>query len=350
MNTSRLSGYLLLACCLLTQAAEGQDKTNACDHLPVSAAADVTLKLTLKGGQSVYHEGEIIPLDLAFAASSEKKYSLDTRTSDHSGRFFFDSFCLAPDGRDPLGDYFGSGIWLGFAAGGPGSTCTLGHVPCVVTVELNEWKSLAPGDYTLRVVSGRSHGSLAVVSNAAAFKVVAATPEWQAEQLAYALSLLDAKHSKLTQKDFEQMQHAVRIVRFLGSPAATRELARRFWAYGRQSGVPQGGAPGPHPEDDVWRFLLDRNYWDFKFGLIGSPHREVAIKELAKAIDDPQHPATREMVETLALLQVQSNPEYPRLLPYDSGNRDGWEKHQRAKKAAYDNAVDGLWARVGAKR
>jgi hypothetical protein len=75
-----------------------------------------------------------------------------------------------------------------------------------------------------------------------------AEPEWQLEQLPAAERALDSP-------DSDDAKHAARVLRFLGSEEATRELARRFWSGNEQ---PFG--------------------WDLKFGLFGSRHRATAIE------------------------------------------------------------------------
>ena len=137
-------------------------------------------------------------------------------------------------------------------------------------------------------------------------------------------------------------------MRFLGSEAATRELARRFWSHDRPAGSPHIPGVG-YPVSEFYQSQLGRSYWDFKAGLIASPHRAVAIEELISAIDDPQHPATRTMVETLALLEIQSKPEY-RLPPRNSIGREQWLKQREAKVAAYNKIVETLGKRVPSTR
>jgi hypothetical protein len=129
----------------------------------------------------------------------------------------------------------------------------LSRIPYVVNEELNEWRSLPRGSYTLRVASDRvsqtrstgstgpGSGPVLVLSNAVTFQVVAASPQWQSEQLTRALSMLDAKRDNLTQVQFDQIQHAERVLRFLGSESSTRELARRFWFYDQPG---SSNAPG----------------------------------------------------------------------------------------------------------
>jgi len=53
-----------------------------------------------------------------------------------------ETFCVEPDrGRDPLADYYESGLF-GFMGGGLGGEHALDQTPYVVALELNEWQSL----------------------------------------------------------------------------------------------------------------------------------------------------------------------------------------------------------------
>jgi hypothetical protein len=231
-------GIVLWGCCLAALPVRAEVANHPCTEGPtdgtsivvknrngwyVSVPTDVALHLTLRDGKSAYHEGEIIPLELAFTASVKGKYAVDTRSYDRSGRLNLESFCVDPDsGRDPLADYYDSGIFDGFVAGGIGQEQVLGQVPYLVNEELNEWSSLTPGSYRLRVASDRvaqiargatelGRGPVLVLSNAVTFQVIAATPAWQAEQLSHAVSALDEQHSRLTQSEFEQLEHAARV-------------------------------------------------------------------------------------------------------------------------------------------
>ena len=221
---------------------------------------------------------------------------------------------------------------------------------------LNESKSVPPGNYSLRLG----------ISNEVKFQVLPATPEWQAEQLASALAVLDADHTKDTPSDIERTEQAVRVLRFLGSEASTRELARRFWFYDRQRQVHPISAEYPI-NLFFYGYERSQDYWDIKAGLIASPFRAVAIEELTVAIHDPRHPATRAMVETLALLEIQSKPEYPRFIPMRqygqvelqsptpdcpllflpcASHPSKFEKQRQAKGAAYNDLVGELLKQV----
>ncbi len=342
---------IALVCGSLTLSAQAQERTDPCKR-PIPSPATGTVKLTLKGGQSVYHEGEIIPLERTFT------YGLvqyRPKADPNLRRF---SFCLIPEGSDPLQDDEEAGLWGGAGGSFPSGPYDVFDpgVTYVDDVALNETKSLPPGSYTLRMG----------ISNEVKFQVIPATPEWQAEQLANALAVLDADHTKDAPSDIERTKQALRVLRFLGSEASTRELARRLWSYDRRSQVHPIVAEYPI-NPFFYGYERSQDYWDIKAGLIASPYRAVAIQELTAAVHDPQHPATRAMVETLALLEIQSKPEYPRFIPMReygqvelrsptpecpflflpcASHPSELEKQRQAKGAAYNDLVAELLKRV----
>jgi hypothetical protein len=339
-----------LACCSSVQSAQAQERTDPCKP-PVPSPATGTVKLTLTGGQSVYHEGEIIPLERTFT------YRLVQYRPKAGPNLRSFSFCLTPGGRDPLQDDKESGLW-GNGGGSFGISYDVFDpgVTYVDNMVLNESKLVPPGNYSLRMG----------ISNEVKFQVLPATPEWQAEQLASALAVLDADHTKDTPSDIERTKQAVRVLRFLGSEASTRELARRFWSYDRQRQVHPIIAEYP-VNPFFYGYERSQDYWDIKAGLIASPYRAVAIQELTAAIHDPRHPATRAMVETLALLEIQSKPEYPRFIPMRqygqvelqdptpdcpflflpcASHPSKFEKQRQAKGAAYNDLVAELLKQV----
>jgi hypothetical protein len=300
MKLQRFCRWAMVFALLVGSVCAAQVRTDPCER-PVTSPATGTSTLALKGGQSVYHEGEIISLEHAFTYRLVQYYA---RAGANLRRF---SFCLIPDGSDPLRDDEESGLW----GGGSGVSSKSGPydafdpgVTYVDDIVLNESKLVPPGSYSLRMG----------ISNEVKFQVLPATPEWQAEQLASALAVLDADHTKDTPSDIERTKQAVRVLRFLGSEASTRELARRFWFYDQKRQVRPISAEYPI-NPFFYGYESTQDYWDIKAGLIASPYRAVAIEELTAAIHDPKHPATRAMVETLALLEIQSRSEYPRFIP-----------------------------------
>jgi hypothetical protein len=289
---------------------------------PASQPGDLTLNLSLKNGQTVFREGEIIPLIAGYSSSYEKKYLANTREYDRGGRLSgMEVFCIDPAaGSDPLADYFNG--MMGFMGGGLSSEKVLSSDPYVVNLELNEWHSLPPGSYRLRVVSHRvsvwseknlmgwGGQPIPLRSNEVEFQVIGADPAWQAERLAMAERALDS-----ASPTDEEAKHGARVLRFLGSEAATRELARRFWAGNDQ---PFG--------------------WDLKFGLFGSPYRATAIEAMKTALLDPRHPVTQEFVQVLALLEIQSDPKY-QLPKYDEKNKEALTKAREAKMEALNKLI-----------
>jgi len=329
MRLSRWISFFALALLTSSVAVCAQVQPDPCGTA-ANQPGDVSLQLSLKNGQAVFREGEIIALTAEYSSASEKKYYLNTRGYDRSGRLNgMEVFCIDPDtGDDPLSDYFNGA--MGFIGGGLGGEQNLSRKPYPINLELNEWKSLPPGSYRLSIVSHRAtvptdndpYGMgappIPLRSNVVEFQVVKADPEWQGEQLAAAERALDSDSTG------EDAIHAARVMRFLGSEAATRELARRFFSGNEQ---PFG--------------------WDLKFGLFGSPYRASAIEAMKAALKDPQHPVTQEFVQTLTTLEMQSDPKY-RLPKYDEANKEAWMKERDAYFALFNKQVADHMSGVGA--
>lgn len=293
-----------------------QNEADSC-ATALNQPSDVSLRLSLKDGQSIFREGETITLIAEYSSTAEKKYHMSTRNYDRSGRLsYMEVFCVTPDtGTDPLADYFnGIGMWFG---GGLGGDKELGREAQTISLELNEWKSLTPGSYRLSVLSHRIYEpsesspflvtahNFAVRSNEVEFQVIPAEPAWQAEQLSAALRAVDSSG------DGDEARHAARVLRFLGSEASTRELARRYWA----SDQPFG--------------------WDLKFGLFGSPHRTAAIEGMKAALGSSQHPVTEEFAQMLATLEIQADPKL-KLPVYDEHHDEEWKQAHEIYIAEFD--------------
>ncbi len=327
--TSSSRYFFLLLAFLAGPIAAAQDGPHPC--ATADGPADLTLRLSLNNGQTIFREGEIIALTAEYSSTQEKKYSLSTRGYDRSGRLVgTEEFCLNPArGEDPVADYF-NGIG-GFMGGGLSSELDPGSRPFSVSLELNEWLTLPVGSYRLsieghRVVIPSEDGPYApgarpvpIRSNEVEFQVVKAEPAWQAEQLAAAEHALDS-----SSPSGEEAKHAARVLRFLGSEASTREIARRFWSSNDQ---PFG--------------------WDLKFGLYGSPFRSIVISAMRSALKDSQHPVTQDFIQNLATLELQSDPKM-RLPIYDQQNQEAWNKARAAYDAAMEKHVSGYMSEAAA--
>ena len=85
----------------------------------VLEAPPVSLTLRITGGQTQFHPGETIPIQLEFTSATRGRYSVDGATYDRSGRMTVDRFRVDPDRgvTDPLFDYLACGSFMG----GPGT-------------------------------------------------------------------------------------------------------------------------------------------------------------------------------------------------------------------------------------
>jgi hypothetical protein len=313
------ASFTVMVCATVAPSAARQVQ-NPCAAVQPNPA-DVALQLSFKYDQTTFHQGEIVKLVLGFTSTTAQKYFLSTRSYDRSGRMNTEEFCLEPAtaGRDPLSEYFGSGIFE-FMGGGLGGIVALGATPSVAEIDFNEWKVLPPGQYRLRLRSHRVDRAAAkdepgsgdihvpLWSSVVEFRVTAATPEWEAAQLRVVAEALDSG-------DDERARRGARILRFLESEAATREMARRFVGRDEQPSLS-----------------------DLRFGLIGSPHRQLAIDSLKAAIADPSRAITADLIGTLALLEVVSSPDY-RMPALTESNRDAVIAQGARAREAYQRLV-----------
>jgi hypothetical protein len=88
-----------------------------------STVTDAKVTITIPDGRTSFREGEIIPLVLSFTSTADKRYWADNRNYDRSGRLNIGTYCVLPETRDPLADYF-SGAFMG----GIGSTQHLAQI------------------------------------------------------------------------------------------------------------------------------------------------------------------------------------------------------------------------------
>lgn len=238
---------------------------------PLLAQNESAVSLTIRfaDGTSLFHVGEITPLELAFRASVPDMYDMEMRNYDRSGRLNIEGFHVTPPGRDPLERYFSTGAFIG---GGLGGARELSSETQVMRVELNEWVALnKPGHYSLYVTSGRvsrrtptKAEPVELRSNDLEFDVVAADPAWQQQTLGTALATLNIGSST----DAEKIT-ALRVLRFLDTPGSVHELVFRLGTRG------------------------DRRGWNEIAGLAGSRYQNLVVQELERQMSAPSGPAPR---------------------------------------------------------
>ena len=286
---------------LLSGAAAVGSSADPCSL--ASTVTDAQVSIAIADGRTSFREGEIIPLVLSFTSTTDKRYWADNRSYDRSGRLSIETYCVEPEARDPLADYFRSGAFIG---GGLGNTQQLSEKPFTATAELNEWRQPGPGHYRLYVVSGRvwrppdpdettpyARIAVTVRSNTIEFDVVKADADWSAQLLQEAAA---AYQSETGGKELSPMDAAgldkgpARRLRFLNTKQSAETLAKLFTGLNDQPGG-----------------------WDLMFGLYGSPYRADVIAAMEHEINSPDHPITQEFLRTLTSLQaeVTRSPDPP---------------------------------------
>jgi|HubBroStandDraft_6_1064221.scaffolds.fasta_scaffold41430_3 hypothetical protein len=281
---------------------------------PPDVDPDVTLQLSIVGARTEFHIGETVPLLLAFSAAIKNRYQINMAQYDRSGRMNYEQFNLSPSGGavDPL-----AGHLSGFG-GGLTSFDFLTPNPWTITLDLNEWlRFTQPGDYRLTITSNRvsvkdpsspmGASSVTVQSNEISFKIIPATKDWQTEVLTNAVVALNEPPSKPEdrEKDAKARRQALETLRFLGTPDATAELARRF------RGEDNGG--------------LD---YVCMLGLISSPDPDVARRALEHELEEPDHPISDNFFYALQTLAAGGT----------APNQD-WKKDERQVLEALVSAL-----------
>jgi len=288
---------LLLAGCSLASARPA----DPCSL--TSTVTDAKLTVSIPDGRTSFREGEVIPLVLSFTATAERRYRAMARNYDRSGRLDLDAYCLEPEVRDPLADYFSTTFSMG---GGLGGEQQLSEKPFTAAAELNEWRQPGPGHYRLYVVSPRVSGepgslnslrgggvSVVLRSNTIEFDVIKTDAETRAKQLHEATEAYQNPPAVPCDYRFPHdcaVSQAARRLRFLNTKESTETVARLFWGLNEQPGG-----------------------WDLMFGLFGSAYRAEAIAAMQREIGSPDHPITQDFLKTLTKLQMrQLAGEVPR--------------------------------------
>ena len=266
----------------------------------VSSGVEFTVRAT--GGQTTFHLGEVIPLELSFSSSTPGKYQLDTAGYDRSGRLNEEQYSVEPNTgwTDPLYRHFHG--FQGFMGGGLRGFEILSPHPRMILVEFNEWVRFdRPGQYRVTVVSDRvspvkapvGTGRMRVRSNELLLTIVPALPQWQQQTLAGALAALDAaKPETHPAGQTDLARAAAKTIRYLGTPAAAREMVSRL------------NNENLSPE--------------FRLGLEGSPAREAALQAMEDALNAPTYPVTGEFLSTMSIVA----------LPEDDGGDLAAEREQ----------------------
>jgi hypothetical protein len=269
-------------------------------------------QLRLSTNSSVYRQGELIPLDLAFTAETPNRYRLDLSVYDRNGRSGTDKFVIDPSegSEDPLEAYFKSLIAL---LGSHRDFQFLSGSPKLIHLDLNEWIRFdKPGSYRVSVVSRRigdvaagneNFGGITkeIASNSIELQIIEPDPEWQRSLLHNALVELSRSAPARWLKPSDARDLALRQLRYLGSADAALEMARHL--------------RGEETTDD----------WQYMFGLVGSPNRMAGLDEMRKLLVDPDFPVSEAFLNTISVLPLDPN-DSPESL------RKQWGENQKAAR------------------
>jgi len=254
---------------------------------------NVVLKVSIASNQREFRIGETIPLQLSFSSTVKDRYQVNMAQHDRGGRMNYEHFSVSPSegAVDPLPTYTGG-------MGGLTNFEFLTTEPWTIKLNLNEWvRFTQPGEYRLVISSNRvgvraqssSSGTSPVTarSNELTLKIVAADPVWQKRIFKDAVASLDAPAPQKAEQMEEyaaSRRQAVETLRFLGTPDAAREMAKRM------RGEDSSG--------------LDHVYM---LGLISSPERSVARTALEEALADPDHPIDINFLYALRMVNSDTN-------------------------------------------
>lgn len=185
----------------------------------------------------------------------------------------YERFVVEPEDstEDPLHAYFKSVPT--FFSGGLTNFESLSEKPIVIHLDLNEWVRFdKPGNYLVTVLSTPAgdtqvgtyeHGTRTEIrSNTIELEILAPDPAWQRAELQKILVELSHPPPTYMALTPQPGSLALRRLRYLVSPDATRELARHLM--GEELGAE----------------------WNNMFGLIGSPNRVIGLEEMKKLLVD----------------------------------------------------------------
>lgn len=283
----------------------------------------VSLTIRFADGTSRFHVGEIIPIELSFKASIPGTHDMEMRNYDRSGRLNIEAFHVTPPGRDPLERYYSTGAFMG---GGLGGARELSSDPQVMREDLNEWVAIdKPGHYSLYVTSGRvtrrtpsKAEPIELRSNDLEFDVVPADAAWQQQTLSSAIVTLNMGSTTEAEK-----ATALRVLRFLDTPASVHELVFRLGTRG------------------------DRSGWNEIAGLAGSRYQKLVVQELEQQMCGPDIALTNDYLYILGKQKLQLDhdplPPYPQK---DAEQQKIWSRRMQAREKELKELQDSLYEKT----
>jgi len=262
-------------------------------HAEAAAAnpSDLHLHLSLAGGRTQFHLGELIKVQYELTADTPGKYRSGDLWYDLSDRSRFESFVSdrPADSTDPLDGHWT--IWEALynvhVTRRMGSWKNLTQNPVIQPWDLNEYLRFdQPGKYriyaiTRHVVSDWSPGhdpyagGPPLASNILELEILPDDPSWSADQLQHAVDAL-----LLSPKNPKEHLSAAKTIRFLQTPAALEAMASHYTGLDRE----------------VDSQLLS--------GLIGYRDRAAAAAQMERQLANPDFAVSRFFLFSLAVMKL----------------------------------------------
>src|SRR5205807_5260834 len=159
--------------------------------------------------------------------------------------------------------------------------------------DLNEWLRFdKPGAYRLYVISHRlskgkpyhqGNSPIEPASNVIQFEVVPADREWEQKTLSDAMKALDSSAKAQFGVGENPHRSACRVLRFMGTESAVKEMIRRFRGEDRD---------------------CDFEYY---MGMVGSANRTFTLQQMVMALDAPSQPVSSSFLSALIFLSYVQN-------------------------------------------
>lgn len=274
--------------------------------LHIAAAQQPSFDVQTADGQTTFHIGEPIILNLTIATPADGLFVVGPWTTPRGGEFDLDSVAVSPatGWSDPLALYFKQNT---LRTGHGWSWPPLEHgKPVHLSLTLNQWVRFdEPGDYAVTITTHRisratTNKDRPTPSATVKLHIIAATPEWQSTRLTEIRSKLPVDDPRKMNAD------ALNALMYLGTPEAIDYLTRLMRNIGW------------YVEADA-RIALDG---------LSDTMRPVAIQSMEKRIAEPDFPVSPQFFTTFSFLQVKPGSD-----------TDSLEAQMTASKAALWNKV-----------
>jgi hypothetical protein len=247
----------------------------------------VNLDLRFINGQSHFHIGELIPVELVFSSSGHEKVGFGEDCMGH-GTYKFqvvpDDFVDRALERTAAG--FGEGRGMG-CHGWPAEQKDLAKEPFIVNLDLNAWFRMeTSGHYKISVTAWRT--GFAVASRSVDIDILPRDPLWEKEELIRIASMMNTRAN-------EKRPEGCKRLSYLETKDAELEMARLYQGF---------------------------DYCDQMLyaPLINARNRKLVLDELETGIVQPDRPIRTGYLGMLAKVSLyQKHPDwYPATQPTDA--------------------------------